>query len=94
MNDETNQQQQQQLERNKIMNFGEAQQLIMAGGKAARKGWNGKGMYIFYITDWNFNQIGDAQKLPFTALKTADNKIVPWTVSQTDAHANDWEVAI
>lgn len=74
------------------MNFGEAQAIIEGGGKAARAGWNGKGMFIFLIKDWNFNQIGDAEKLPFTALKTADNKIVPWTVSQTDAHAKDWEV--
>lgn len=75
------------------MNFGEAQAIIEAGGKAARAGWNGKGMYIFVIKEWNYNQIGDAERLPFTAMKTADNKIVAWTVSQTDAHAKDWEVA-
>ncbi len=43
------------------MNFGEAQAVIVSGGKAVRAGWNGKGMYIFVITDWNYNQIGDAE---------------------------------
>jgi len=75
------------------MNFGEAQEFMKSGNKICRSGWNGKGMYIFYISEWTFNQIGDAERLPFTALKTADNKIVPWTVSQTDAHASDWEIA-
>lgn len=75
------------------MNFGEATSALREGKAVARRGWNGKGMYIFYISEWNYNQIGDAERLPFTALKTADNKIVPWTVSQTDAHAQDWEIA-
>lgn len=73
------------------MNFGDAQKLIQSRKKAGRAGWNGKGMFIFEITSWNFNQIGDAEKLPFIALKTADNKIVPWTISQTDQAAQDWE---
>lgn len=73
------------------MNFGEAQKLIQSGKKAGRGGWNGKGMFIFEITVWNFNQIGDADKLPFIALKTTDNKIVPWVISQTDQAALDWE---
>lgn len=27
---------------------------------------------------------------PFIALKTADNKVVPWLPSQTDMQADDW----
>ena len=74
------------------MDFGEATKALHEGKPVARAGWNGKGMYIFYITEWNYNQIGDAERLPFTAPSTADNKIVPWTVSQTDAHADDWDI--
>ena len=33
------------------------------------------------------------EQLPFIALKTADNKIVPWTISQSDALATDWCLA-
>ncbi len=35
-------------------NYGQALDIITAGGKAARKGWNGKGMYIFLFSQSNF----------------------------------------
>ncbi len=31
------------------MNFGEALELLKAGKKVARKGWNGKGMYLYLV---------------------------------------------
>lgn len=31
--------------------------------------------------------------LPFIAMKTADNKLVPWLASQTDILADDWAAA-
>jgi hypothetical protein len=27
-------------------------------------------------------------------MKTVDNQLVPWTISQTDALAEDWEIVI
>jgi len=36
------------------MNFGQAIELIKSGGKAAREGWNGKGMYIFLFSESSF----------------------------------------
>ncbi|HCL5132381.1 TPA: DUF2829 domain-containing protein [Salmonella enterica] len=30
------------------------------------------------------------QQLPYIAMKTADNKLVPWLASQTDVLADDW----
>lgn len=32
------------------MNFGEAVENLKAGNKVARKGWNGKGMFIYLTT--------------------------------------------
>jgi len=31
------------------MNYSEALELLKAGGKLARKGWNGKGMFIYLV---------------------------------------------
>ena len=32
-----------------MLNFGDALKAIRCGWKARRKGWNGKGMYIYYV---------------------------------------------
>lgn len=33
-----------------------------------------------------------APPLPFIAMKTADDKLVPWLASQTDMLADDWVI--
>ena len=80
--------------------FGFALQVLKNGGKAARRGWNGKGMYVFKIgtemskgDGWTYTN-GKNDNMPlreFIAMKTADNEVVPWVASQTDILANDWE---
>lgn len=78
------------------LNFGDAINVLKAGGKVARKGWNGKGMYLRYIDNRNYkiheNFTDGCAELSFIAMKTADNRIVPWLASQTDMLAEDWEV--
>ena len=69
-------------------NFGWALDRLKAGMKVARKGWNGKGM-------WLNLQVPDAHSkmsLPYIYMKTADNHQVPWLASQTDMLAEDWEI--
>lgn len=70
------------------MNFGKAIEILKSGGKVARKGWNGKGMYI------ELQKPDDNSKMtrPYIFMKTADNEFVPWVASQTDMLANDWEI--
>ena len=72
------------------------------GKKVRRSGWNGKGMWIALV----FPVDGDSPSglcsfinaqapyptLPFVAMKTADNALVPWLCSQTDLLALDWEL--
>ena len=72
------------------MDFGEALKALKAGKKAARAGWNGKGMWIqLQVPDAN-----SKMQLPYLYMKTADDKLVPWLASQTDVLAEDWsEVA-
>jgi hypothetical protein len=74
------------------MNFGEALVLIKAGVKVGRSGWNGKGMFLFQVDSWSCHHVvaKDRQVLPFIAMKTSDDRIVPWLASQTDIQAADW----
>lgn len=80
------------------MNFGQATKLMQdaEGARARRSGWNGKGMFLFYVkpSDWTLTNghTDNFPLLPFIAMKTADDKIVPWLASQTDVLANDWEM--
>lgn len=90
------------------MTFGEAIELLKAGQKVARSGWNGKGMYLEYIQGNHYNIHGHnfgpknefdhdykdrvPKLLPWIGMKTADNCFVPWLASQTDMLAGDWEI--
>ena len=84
------------------MSFGLAIEAMKKGKKVARRGWNGKGMFLFLGTDIEFhteanlscvsNLEGDLT-LPSIVMKTADDHFcVGWLASQTDMLADDWEV--
>ena len=86
------------------MTFGEALDALKYKKSVARKGWNGKGMYLFLVygqekLTYLINGIyGDPTGEPLPVLdaiymKTADNKLVPWIASQTDILAEDWVIA-
>ena len=69
------------------MDFGAALGLLKIGKKVARKGWNGKNM-------WLMLQVPDAHSkmtLPYIYMFTAQGDLVPWLASQTDVLAEDWE---
>jgi len=78
------------------MNFGEALHELKAGRKVARKGWNGKGIFIELQTpNDNIKMIGSYIFINSLGVKTeneaAVKTIVPWLPSQTDMLADDWE---
>jgi len=75
-------------------NYSTALDALKSGYRVARTGWNGKGMFIFRIADWTYTNrtCDNYPNLPFIAMKTADNKVVPWLASQTDQLAEDWEI--
>lgn len=80
------------------MNFGHALELIKRGEKVARKGWNGKGMFLFIATGKEFESENFGDKLPeiindVICMKTAQNTIcIGWLASQTDMLAEDWKI--
>lgn len=75
------------------MNFSSALENLKQGNNICRSGWNGKGMYLFLVKDYDIIEPVGAPKypaLPYIAMKTADDKVVPWLASQTDILAEDW----
>ena len=78
------------------MSFGDAIAALKAGQKVARAGWNGKGMWIGVHSEGG-TFVREACGSEFTyrdyiVMKTVDNQLVPWTASQTDVLADDWNI--
>ncbi|RLA81874.1 MAG: DUF2829 domain-containing protein [Epsilonproteobacteria bacterium] len=83
--------------------FGEAIRFMKQGKKVARKGWNGKNMFLFLVPGSNF-KVNRAPLLgiyeegteinyqPHIDMKTADDTIVPWLASQSDILAEDFKI--
>ena len=77
--------------------FGWALNALRKGRAVARKGWNGKGIYIKLQTP----DVNSKMTLPYIYIVTnglvtdnpnAPKGTVPWLASQTDMLAEDWEV--
>ena len=88
--------------------FGQAIESLKFGKKVARKGWNGKGMFLWlkpgtmvkseWCHDTELKAIadkngGEIEALGTICMKTADDKILSgWLASQTDILSSDWVV--
>lgn len=66
--------------------FSQALVALKMGDLVARRGWNGKGMYLALQTP----DAGSKMSLPYIYMKTADGHLVPWLASQTDLLSDDW----
>ena len=90
------------------MTFGAAIEAMKNGKFVARKGWNGKGMYLWLMPPANIKAEwckephlkalaeqngGEIQALGAIRMLTADKKILTgWLASQTDILSTDWVV--
>lgn len=88
------------------MTFGDALEALKGGKKVARKGWNGKGMFLTLqvgsevsgslMRNENakaFYGDGKVRICPHIDMKAADGGyVVGWLASQTDMLADDWEI--
>ena len=87
------------------LTFGLAIEALKLGKKVARAGWNGKGMFLYYVPAASYpahrNEYGTMigvfpdDMVPYgayLAMKTAQGNVVPWLASQTDMLAEDWMV--
>ena len=83
------------------MKFGLAIEAMKNGERVARKGWNGKDMYVFlayeadFVTDADisaFDQL-EVEVADMLIMKTAQNTFQPgWLASQADMLADDWYI--
>lgn len=73
------------------------------GYKFQRRGWNGKGMFIYLVPGSKFSvnrppllgiypEGTEITYLPHIDMRTADGACVPWLASQTDILAEDWQI--
>lgn len=79
-------------------NFGEAIKYLKRGMKVARKGWNGKGIFLeLQVPDKHSKMTHPYIYIDTTGLQTdnehAPKNLVPWLASQTDMLAEDWTFA-
>lgn len=87
------------------MTFGLVIEALKQGSKCAREGWNGKGMFIYYVPANKYPASGNKlntmagvfedDMVPYgayIAMKTAQNNVIPWLASQTDMLAEDWQI--
>ena len=79
------------------MNFGQALEELKNGGRVARRGWNGMGIFIC------LQRPDESSKMmfPYIYINTmglqtdnpdAPKSCVPWLASQTDMLAEDWTI--
>lgn len=69
------------------MNIGDAITIMALGGKVARQGWNGRGMFIEMQRPDEHSKMTE----PYIYLSTALGRTrIPWTCSQSDLLATDW----
>ena len=81
------------------MDIGEMILGLKDGQKCCREGWNGQGMFLYYVPAAIYESRTDVAKREFgcqvayqayIAMKTVDGTVVPWLASQSDLLAKDW----
>lgn len=81
--------------------FGEAVEALKVGMKVTRDGWNGKGMFLYYVPANSYQAQTEAARSVFggmvpyrdyIAMKTVNDEVVPWVASQSDLLEADWVV--
>ena len=86
------------------LKFGRALEAIQAGQRIARTGWNGKGMFVYFVPPASYPAQTGAAKAYFgkdalvpyaayLALKNVDGTVNTWAPSVSDALAEDWALA-
>ncbi len=85
------------------MDIGQAITAVKDGKLIARSGWNGKGMFVYYVPPASYpanrgamtSHFGEGAMVPYNAylaLCGPDGKVSTWSPSCSDALATDWYV--
>jgi hypothetical protein len=70
------------------LSIGSAVAALKDGQRVARAGWNGSGQSLTLQRPGQHSKMS----LPYVYLDTTDGNLVPWTASQTDLLAEDWQI--
>lgn len=70
------------------MNFGEALHELKAGKRTTRSGWNAAGQWLELQTPDDHSKM----RRSYVYISPVGGDLVPWTPSQSDMLAEDWEV--
>jgi len=90
------------------MDFGQALVQAKAGSKIARKGWNGKGMFVVYqkgypdgipcnkqtADAWGMDEGESFRCEPYLQIQMVNGSHSMWVPSINDTLAEDWEVVL
>lgn len=85
------------------MTFGLAVEAMKRGTKVARAGWNGKGMFVYYVpanaypvqTGAAKSHFGEGAMVPYNAymaIKNVNDTVSTWVPSVNDCLASDWTI--
>lgn len=84
------------------MTFGDAIEALKKGAKLARRGWNGKGMFLYYVPANAYppstkvaKEAFGGENVPYgayIAMKTVQGNVIPWLASHTDMLSEDWYI--
>ena len=71
------------------MDIGQAIEMMRGGHTVARRGWNGKGMWVEHVPakDFSFSEL-----LPHFVIKNTNNSFSTWVPSINDCLADDWQI--
>lgn len=69
-----------------VFGIGEAIEVMKRGARVARKGWNGKGMWLALQVPDQHSKMTE----PYVYMRTATGGLIPWLCSQADLLACDW----
>jgi hypothetical protein len=85
------------------LSFGLALEMLKSGSKVARAGWNGKGLFVYYVPAASYpvqtgaakSHYGEGSMVPYNAymaIKNVDDTVSTWVPSVNDCLAEDWMV--
>lgn len=87
------------------MNFGQALESLKTGCKLTRDGWNGRGMFVFFVLGSTFcvnrppllgiyPEGTTIEYRPHIDIKNVDDSISTWVPSIGDVLAEDWSIVL
>lgn len=85
------------------LTFGDALVALKQGKKVSRAGWNGKGMFVYYVPPASYpvqtgaakSHFGEGSLVPYNAylaIKNVNETVSTWVPSVNDCLAEDWTI--